>query len=297
MKKVSVIIVNYNTKLLTKQCVDSVICQTKDVDYEIIVVDNASSDGSKELFENNEQIRYIYSDVNLGFGKANNLAYKYSTGQYIFLLNSDTILLNDAISRFVMYFDNYADTNVACLGTILKQEDGITENNSYSEFPSISSNIKFFISYYCQTCKNLDNAVTSSQFQVDYVIGADLFIKRSVIDRLGLFDPSFFMYFEDSELQFRYSKNGYKSMIISGPQIIHLEGASSIFGTRLIGKKARMYFNGMLTYMGKRYSGLKYLIARVVMFGFIPMMVYNKTFNLIPSLFKSKSFFNSNLYE
>ncbi|UVV84289.1 glycosyltransferase [Bacteroides thetaiotaomicron] len=97
---VSVIIVNYNTKALTKSCIESIFSETCGIEFEVILVDNASSDGSKELFQIDERIIFIESNVNLGFGKANNLGYKYATGKYIFLLNSDTLLKNNAIKLF-----------------------------------------------------------------------------------------------------------------------------------------------------------------------------------------------------
>ena len=87
---VSVIIVNYNTQGLTSDCIESIIAQTSAVEYEIILVDNASTDGSKEVFAQDKRIKYIYSDQNLGFGRANNLGIREAKGRYLFFLNSDT---------------------------------------------------------------------------------------------------------------------------------------------------------------------------------------------------------------
>lgn len=297
MIDVSVIIVTYNTKNLTLQCIDSIFLQTRHVSFEIILIDNASTDGSREIFQQDKRITYIYSNQNLGFGKANNLGYSQTSGRYIFLLNSDTILLNDALSEFVLYFDKHADSDVACAGAVLKKKDGITENNSYSQFPSICNTISFFMHYYLRIKpKRRISSNGKYPLTVDYIIGADLFIKRDVVEQLGLFDESFFMYYEDSELQLRYHNHGYRSVIISSPEIIHLEGASTCSGNRLTGKKAEMYFNGMLTYMGKRYAGIKYLAARLILLLFIPMLIYNNTIKLIPLLFKSKSHFNESLH-
>ena len=94
---ISIIIVNYNTREVTKQCLDSIFKWTKDVSFEVIVVDNNSHDGSKEMLASYPNIKYVQSGGNLGFGKANNLGYKFSSGRYILLLNSDTYLLNNAI--------------------------------------------------------------------------------------------------------------------------------------------------------------------------------------------------------
>ena len=101
---VSVIIVNYNTVELTKQCILSIYNQTKDVNFEIIVVDNNSEDNSVKIIENNfPQVILINNSDNIGFGRANNLGVEIAKGKYIFFLNSDTILLNNAIKIFVDY--------------------------------------------------------------------------------------------------------------------------------------------------------------------------------------------------
>ena len=114
---VSIIIVNYNTKDLTKKCIESVIKYTTNILYEIILVDNASMDGSKELFEKDIRIKYIYNSTNDGFGKANNLGLKYSSGKYVFLLNSDTILMNNAVYQFYKAMENDGPL-VACMGCV-----------------------------------------------------------------------------------------------------------------------------------------------------------------------------------
>ena len=105
---VSVIIVNYNTLGLTSDCIESIIAQTSTVEYEIILVDNASTDGSKEVFAQDKRIKYIYSDRNLGFGRANNLGIREAKGRYLFFLNSDTILLNNAVKLFFDYCGKYS---------------------------------------------------------------------------------------------------------------------------------------------------------------------------------------------
>ena len=97
---VSIIIVNYNTKELTAACINSIFQYTEGVEFEVILVDNASTDGSREFFRKDTRIILIESEINLGFGRANNLGYEYSHGKYVFLLNSDTYLLNNAVKIF-----------------------------------------------------------------------------------------------------------------------------------------------------------------------------------------------------
>lgn len=274
---VSVIIVNYNTCKVTGVCVDSIFMHTRDVKFEVILVDNASTDESVEFFEKDSRIILIRSEVNLGFGKANNLGYTYAKGKYLFLLNSDTVLLNNAIKLF---YDQMIEMPeyVACMGAVLLGKDGISENNSYGVFPSI-----------CSTCRELWSIYTSVlgvkahrkcvdertfPYQVDFIIGADLFIRRKVVENYGLFDPDFFMYFEESEMQYRYSKAGYRQMIIDTPKIIHLECVSMRNGKKkhYTLKHRKMYFKSMFTYMRKRYSKLNYLLFCIIAIGYLPVI-------------------------
>lgn len=269
---VSIIVVNYNTLETTKKCLDSIFNHTEGIIFEVILVDNNSNDGSFDYFSKDTRIKFIESGSNLGFGKANNLGLKYASGKYIFLLNSDTLLLNNAIKEFYDSHEQMPE-NVACLGCILKAADGISENNSYSSFPSLLSTWFNVINLYFRF-KNkhlqFDDGY-SPNFQVDYIIGADLFIKREVIDKAGLFDPDFFMYFEESELQLRYSKLGYESRIIRTPLIIHLECISVGGGRKMPSVKQRlMYFRSMFIFMRKRYGWFKYLLFRIIVILYLP---------------------------
>lgn len=144
---VSIIIVNYNTREITQNCIESIFQHTKGIDFEVILVDNASTDGSIELFEKDTRLKFIESGKNIGFGKANNLGYTYSKGKYIFLLNSDTILLNNAVKEFFEIHEKMP-INVACLGCVLKAADGVTGNNSYGTFPSINKTLLGILNLY-----------------------------------------------------------------------------------------------------------------------------------------------------
>lgn len=125
MLDVSVIIINYNTLKMTDECICSVIEKTSGISYEIILVDNASTDGSKEFFSNDPRVTYIYNDENLGFGRANNRGIEIASGKYLLLLNSDTLLLNNAVRLFFNYFENYGDAQaIGALGCVLKDPCG-----------------------------------------------------------------------------------------------------------------------------------------------------------------------------
>lgn len=235
---VSVIIVNYNTCQMTLECIESVFDKTSGIDFEVILVDNASTDGSKEYFGKDNRIKYIYSDENLGFGGANNLGYELSQGKYIFLLNSDTLIVNNAIKDFFDYAEK-SDSEDACFGTVLWDKNQKPIHSS-ANFPSFGFFLKKYLNIYFEKM-GLDlikdayiRFPKEYPAKVDYITGADLFMKRKVIEHCGLFDPDFFMYYEETEMQFRYNKAGYNSILIDSPHIIHLCGKSNKYRRNLL---------------------------------------------------------------
>lgn len=267
---VSVIIVNYNTKDFTRNCIESVFAQTTGVSFEVILVDNASTDGSVEFFKKDNRIRFVESGENLGFGKANNLGYQYASGDYIFLLNSDTLLLNNAVKLFYDKMET-ADIHIGCMGCLL-QDKNRRYIHSYAEFPKVehmlytnvcSSGFKYLGWREMKMDDPLLREINPSFFQVDYVTGADLFIRRNVIEKCGLFDPDFFMYYEDPELQYRFHRDGYFSFIFDAPQIMHLEGKSS--ENTVSAKMGLIKFDSALLYMSKTQSRWKFLLLKFLL--------------------------------
>ena len=259
---VSVIIVNYNTLKLTHECIESVVRESEGIDYEIILVDNASTDGSKEFFENYAGIRYIYSEKNGGFGYANNLGYQSASGKYLFLLNSDTILLNNALKMFVDAMESEPETT-ACCGCILLDKNR-NKTHSYGKFPTLWMKYKEYVVNpilrkfrYSPGNREYDYARNSDY--VDRITGADLFIRKDVADRYGLFDERYFMYFEETDLQKRYSLKGLRSKIVDGPEIVHYAGQSTVKIGSWIG------FSSMQKYLRRWNPGWKFAIYYVGM--------------------------------
>lgn len=267
---VSVIIVNYNTKELTKNCIDSIFEKTSGVTFEVILVDNASTDGSVELFEQDDRIRFVKSRNNLGFGRANNLGVTKAMGDYLFFLNSDTYLENNSIKFFFDFAEAHEEKQMGAIGSLLKHEDQSC-CHSYALFPSMWDElIKPILLPLSRMIgkpwQYLDKPLfKGSSMPVDYVTGADIFVKKTIIEKFGAFDPDFFMYYEDSEMQYRWKKAGYTSYIISTPQIVHLEGVSSL-QPGLIKRNVRkelMVYKSMFLYMKKTSSAGKYLFFRL----------------------------------
>ena len=167
---VSVIIINYNTLQMTSECIDSIIANTSDVEYEIILVDNASKDGSKEFFENDHRVKYLYSEINKGFGAGNNLGVRHACGKYIFLLNSDTLLKNNAIKILFDFSESHSKPCV-CGGWLLDKNGN--PNISEVAFPRMNI-VDFFRSKFAKAAA----PDYTKNKEVDVVCGADMFLLR-----------------------------------------------------------------------------------------------------------------------
>lgn len=257
---VSVIIVNYNTRQMTCDCLHSIRMHTKDVNYEVIVVDNASTDGSVEHIKTHfDGVRVISSDRNLGFGKANNKGALEARGKYLFFLNSDTLLLNNAIH----FFYNYMERNkeVGAVGGILLNEQGQV-SFSYNRFPSPRTEIKYVLNKLFR--RPTIPTLPSQPVSVDFISGADLFIPKVIFERLNGFDPEFFMYYEETDLQKRMAKIGLTRVIIPDVHIMHLDGGSFLqkgltFKRFITSQKSMNY------YILKHYEGWSRYYFRSVM--------------------------------
>lgn len=257
---VSVIIVNYNTLKMTSECIESVIKYTEGISYEIILVDNASKDGSREYFEKDSRIKYVYSEKNLGFGRANNLGYSIATGDFIFFLNSDTLLIDNSIAHF--YNVASQRCQLACYGGTLIDREG-EHIHSFGKFPSLRGFIKQYCNSYLTLLSKKDKFPVLNEdtiIPVDYITGADLFIPRWLIEKYGLFNEAFFMYYEETELQKRYSLNGYHSYLIPSINIIHLEG-KSFSGKSLI--RLQRVLKGSMIYSKLCFSRWEYILFRI----------------------------------
>ena len=267
--QVSIIIVSFNTKQLTADCIDSIIAKTSEVEYEIILVDNASSDGSQAKFSSDGRILFLEAGDNLGFGKANNLGAQHAKGDYIFFLNSDTLLLNNAIYEMWRYCEEHKEDNIGGLGCILC--DGNNQRcHSYAKLNTWKDIVKsYFIAPFCKSKAKEIMAMDAEDeskdaFEVGYVTGADLFVSRKVIDECGCFDPDFFMYSEESEMQWRFKKHGYKNMIIKSPKIIHLEGMSQTKRKSPTMRKIMMTQSSLYLYVKKTSSKFEYLLFQLL---------------------------------
>lgn len=269
---VSVIIVNYNTFQLTQNCIDSIFQKTNGIEFEIILVDNASQDKSIEVFSTDKRVHYYYLQENIGFGKANNYGIRKAKGKYIFCLNSDTLLCNNAIKYFFDFCEGFSE-NIGAVGCILINDKG-HEIHSFASFPKCRSLLyaRILSPFYTLLGKQyntLDNPKyrQGHSFHVDYVTGADMFVKKDLLDKYGAFDPDFFMYYEETELQYRLTQKGYGSYIIDTPKIIHLEG-QSVKPKKQKGLSNKLIFNqvSQFLYLKKTHKIYQYILYRLCFF-------------------------------
>ena len=269
--QVSIIIVNYNTCAMTQECINSVLEKTKDISFEIILIDNASKDGSKEHFQKQEKegkIRYVYSFENMGFGRANNVGMMLAKGEYFFLLNSDTLLVNNAVKEFYDYA-KYKDVEgkYNFYGSWLLDKEGET-TVSYGHKKTLGSLLKMVVMWYIFHFFRKNNLESNcgGTLEVGSVSGADMFFNRIIVDKYGGFDHAFFMYGEENEWQNRMPHYGIKSYIIEQPKIIHLEGRSSgSFGyskTKEFSWGEIMNQKSNILYVKKNYNLISYVVFR-----------------------------------
>jgi len=235
-KMISIIIVNWNTVNLTTQCIESIRKHCLGFDYEVILVDNASTDGSGEFFSTIPQIRFIQNQHNIGFAKANNIGMKNARGDVLLLLNSDTIILDDSIQRSYHYLLSHSE--VAMVGCRLLNEDR-TLQRSCSNYPCLLTPIlgrHLFVRFMRKAFPDLSFKFASAYLDIDHefvlspdwIMGAFMMVRREAIDQVGVLDEDYFMYAEDMDWCYRFKKSGWKIQYIPEPAIVHLGGGSSV---------------------------------------------------------------------
>jgi GT2 family glycosyltransferase len=258
MKELSIIIVNYNVKAFLQNCLLSIKKATEKIDSEIIVVDNASDDGSIELIKKNfEDVILIESPVNLGFSKANNLGLKISQGKYICLINPDTIVEENTFEVMINFMENHPDVGLA--GCKILNPDGTFQLACRRSFPTpwvaftkiiglskLFPKSKLFAKY------NLTYLDENQSYEVDAVSGSFMFLRRDVYEKIGGLDETFFMYGEDLDYCYRVKQAGYKVYYVHSTQIIHFKGEST---KRSNIDELKHFYDAMRLFVRKHFSG------------------------------------------
>ncbi len=253
----SVIIVNYNVKEFLQNLIHSLTKAAQNISYEIIVVDNASDDGSVELIkEKFPSVNLIVNKKNLGFSKANNIGLKIATGKFVMLINPDTIVQEDTIQKMLKFFNDTPDAGLA--GCKILNPDGSLQLACRRSFPgpwtsfckvtglsSLFPNTRIFARY------NLTYLNEDQTYEVDAISGSFMMAKKEAIDKVGGLDEQFFMYGEDLDLCYRIQKAGFKVYYVHSTQIIHYKGEST---KRSSIDETKIFYNAMTLFVKKHFS-------------------------------------------
>ena len=253
--KLSVIIVNYNVRYYLEQCIYSVQQAAEGIDYEIFVVDNHSSDGSvaylKKRFR--DSITLIDSNHNLGFAKANNIAIRQSTGEYVLLLNPDTFVGEKSIRQVLDFMDAHPQAGGA--GVMMYDGNGNVARESRRGLPtpyvSFLKMLGFTKRYY------MSHLSWDKPERIEVVSGAFMMLRRSVLDKVGLLDEDFFMYGEDIDLSYRILKAGFENWYVPG-RIVHYKGEST---QKTSFRYVHVFYQAMLIFFRKHYGHLTFLVT------------------------------------
>jgi len=261
--ELSVVIVSYNTKDLLRNCLKSVFEQTRDIDFEVWVVDNNSTDGSADMVKAEfPTVNLIRNPINGGFAQANNLALRQCMGDYMLILNPDTVIPENTFKKVIDFFRQHPDAGA--VGCKLIKADGRLDIACKRSFPTpwnslckaigldrLFSGSKLFGGY------NLTYLVENETHSVDCLVGAFMMLPHAVIELVGYLDEAFFMYGEDIDWCYRIKKSGYSIYYYPGTYIWHYKKESS----KKESTKAIGYFhNAMLIYYNK-YFKCKYPVV------------------------------------
>ncbi|MEO8853051.1 MAG: glycosyltransferase family 2 protein [Ginsengibacter sp.] len=256
--QLSIIIINYNVKYFLEQCLFSVKKALKDIDGEILVVDNSSDDGSFDFFQNRfSQVNFIWNDSNNGFAKANNQALKLAKGQYILFLNPDTIVPEDCFTKCISFIRS--KKNNTALGIKMLNGSGAFLKESKRAFPSpvtsffkVTGMAKLFPHSAIFAKYHLGNLDNNHNHPVDVLAGAFMMIPKKILDITGGFDEQFFMYGEDIDLSFRIQKAGFSNYYFAESTILHFKGESTKKGSL---NYVKMFYKAMSIFAKKHYGG------------------------------------------
>lgn len=257
--KLSVIIVSYNVKHFLLQCIDSVKRATDSSETEIFVIDNHSKDDTVEALEREHGINLIASNTNHGFARANNIAINQSEGEYVLLLNPDTIVGENSIKECIDFLDN--NPQAGAVGVCMLKSDGSKAMESRRGLPTPMT------SFYkmCGLCNAFPDSKRFGRYymsgipwdkaaKIDVISGAYCMIRRKALNEAGLLDEDFFMYGEDIDLSYRLLKHGYENWYLP-VNILHYKGEST---QKSSFRYIHVFYEAMIIFFKKHYSHLSF---------------------------------------
>ena len=273
MVDVTAIVVNWNTREILRDCLQSIYEQAGDIQFEIIVVDNASSDGSCEMVEKEfAAVKLIRNNANRGYAAAINQGIRAGQGRYFLFLNSDVIICDKAIEKTVRYADEHSDVAATSCQVFMRQ--GVPQP-SFFRFPDV---LNIFLETFGLSRIFRDNRFFGRELmiwlqrdkerekerQVDVISGMFMLVRRKAVEDVGLMDESFFFLFEETDLCYRLSKAGWKTMYWPGAKIIHMHGGKQSRNKAGV-KIAIQHPKSMLIFFRKHHSYTEYLLVRTLL--------------------------------
>jgi len=232
MVDVSIIIVAWNVRELLHNCLKSVYDQTRDIDFEVIYVDNASADGSVEMVtEEFPEVKIIQNEKNEGFIKANNQGIEIAEGMYVLLLNSDTVVLDNAVAKTVKFADSHPEA--AVVGCKVLNPDKTLQRTCFM-YPSILNMLLSTTYLYKLFPKSKffgRERITWWDFdsvrEVETVCGCFSLVRKEAVEQVGLMDETYFVYGDDPDWCYRFKENGWKVLFTPNAEIIHYGGQTT----------------------------------------------------------------------
>lgn len=318
--KLSVIIVNYNVKFFLEQCLISVEKAIQGIDSEIYVVDNASADGSCQMVKQRfPDVKLIENKTNFGFSYANNQAIRISKGEYVLLLNPDTVVQEDTFRKCIAFMDGHPDAGSLSVKMIDGKGRFLPESKRAIPSPMVSFYKIFGLSRLFPKSKifskyHLGYLDENQTNEIEILPGAYMFMRKSALDKVGLLDETFFMYGEDIDLSYRILKGGFKNYYFPETTIIHYKGESTKKGSInyvLVFYKAMMIFARkhftrknaslyiLLIYMAIYFRAFLSMGKRIASRLFLPFndaLLMVMGFSLILPLWEKAKFHSTNAY-
>ncbi|MEL6253421.1 MAG: glycosyltransferase [Bacteroidota bacterium] len=259
MFNLSVIIVNYNVKHFLEQCLHSVLKASSKLSVEIFVVDNNSVDGSQQMLKEkfDDQITLIENTDNPGFSKANNQAIKRAKGEYVLLLNPDTIVEEETFLKCKDFMDQHPEGGALGVKMIDGQGKFLPESKRALPTPWVSFYKIFGLSSLFPRHKkfakyHLGYLDKDENHEIEILSGAFMWMRKSALDKIGYLDESFFMYGEDIDLSYRFILEGFKNYYLSDTQIVHYKGESTKKGSL---NYVRVFYQAMIIFAKKHFGG------------------------------------------
>lgn len=266
----SIIIVNWNSREYLKQCIASILAETHGVEYEIVVIDNASFDGSGEMLRKcYPQVQFVQGDRNLGFAKANNAAFHQSNGRHVLFLNPDTVVVGPAVKIMLDYLQNLP--NAGAVGCKLLNSDKTVQTSCIQPFPTILNQLldsEALRTFWPESSLWGNAALLGGRngpVEVEAISGACMMLRRNVFEGVGFFTEDYFMYTEDIDLCYKVGQAGLKNYFLPCATVVHFGGGSTGEGGSRISEiwMRESIWRFMRRNRGRRYS-FSYRISTLI---------------------------------